>query len=488
MPDQFEKPNYHYWRRLLLGSLCLIVIAAGATSVAGWNEIDRITEAFEQGKELKLGRWLDQAESGDPQTIMLIGSDRRAKTATDGSSGARSDTIMLVRLDPSERATALLSLPRDLKVQIPGYGTDKINAAYSVGGPELTLRTVTKVTGIPINHVVNVNFEGFREAVNALGCPYIDVDRRYFNDNSGYEPDYATIDVKPGYQKLCGHDALDYVRYRHEDTDIVRAARQQEFLRQIKQQIGLTKLFERRQDLLDIFGKYTDSDIRGRANVLSLLKLALASAQHPIREIHFKGSLGPSYVTASSAVMKDLRDDFLGLKATPGPRGHLRPEGGKKDKKKEPVTGLENAEVAGEDQALQLAAMGQKMRKLPAFYPKLRTYGGLYAGPPRYYKIPVGPRGERTWYPAYRMVIKKGLIGEYYGIQGTTWKDPPALRDASETREIGGREYELHFDGDRLRMVAWRTDKGVYWLQNTLLQTLTEQQMMAIATSMRTLG
>jgi hypothetical protein len=85
------------------------------------------------------------------------------------------------------------------------------------------------------------------------------------------------------------------------------------------------------------------------------------------------------------------------------------------------------------------------------------------------------------------MVIKKGIIGEYYGIQGTTWKDPPALRDASEMREINGREYELHYDGDRLRMVAWRTNRGVYWLQNTLLQTLTEQQMLAIATSMRTL-
>ena len=469
---------------MLLGSLCLIVIAAGATSVAGWNEIDRITDAFEQGKQLKLERWLEPGESGEPQTIMLIGSDRRAESTVDDSTGARSDTIMLVRLDPSERATALLSLPRDLKVHIPGYGTDKINAAYSLGGPKLTLRTVTKVTGIPVNHVVNIDFKGFKAAVNALGCPYIDIDRRYFNDNSGYEPDYATIDIQSGYQKLCGQDALDYVRYRHEDTDIVRAARQQEFLRQIKQQIGLTKLFERRQDLLDIFGKYTESDIRGRANVLRLLKLALASAQHPIREIHFKGSIGVSYVTASSAVMRDLREDFLGLKATPGPRGHLKPEGKTKKKKKEPVSGLENAAAAGKDQALQLAAMGQKF---PAFYPRLRTYGALYAGPPRYYKIQVGPKRDRQRYPAYRMVIKKGLIGEYYGIQGTTWKDPPALRDASETREINGREYELHFDGDRLRMVAWRTDRGVYWLQNTLLQTLTVQQMMAIATSVRTL-
>lgn len=480
MPDQFVRPG-NYWKRLLSGALVLLLVAAGVTSIAAWNEIDQLEAAFREGKQLKLERYLESAESGEPQTIMLIGSDKRAESAIGGSGGARSDTIILVRLDPDQKATALLSLPRDLKVMIPGYGTDKINAAYSIGGPKLTLRTVSKVTGIPIHHVVNINFGGFREAVNELGCAYIDIDRRYFNDNSDYGPDYATIDLQQGYQKVCGHDALDYVRFRHEDTDIVRAARQQEFLRQLKQQIGITKLFERRHDLLDIFGKYTDSDIRGRANVLRLLKLALASAQHPIREIHFKGSIGVSYVTASSAVMKDLRDDFLGLKATSGPRGRLK--GDKKDKNA-PVTGLENAEVAGKDQALQLINQGQKF---PAFFPKLRTYGALYAGPPRYYKIPVGKKGARKWYPAYRMVIKKGLIGEYYGIQGTTWKDAPLLRDASETREIGRREYELHFDGDRLRMVAWRTNKGVYWLQNTLLQTLSEQQMLAIAKSMRTL-
>jgi hypothetical protein len=180
--------------------------------------------------------------------------------------------------------------------------------------------------------------------------------------------------------------------------------------------------------------------------------------------------------------MKDLHDDFMGLKATAGPRGKLNRD--RKRKKKEPVTGLENAEAAGKDQALQLAALGQRF---PAFYPKLRTYGGLYAGPPTYYKIPVGKKKDRKWYPSYRMVIKKGLIGEYYGVQGTTWKDAPILREASETREIGGREFELHYDGDRLRMVAWRTDRAVYWLQNTLLQTISEKQMLAIAKSMRTL-
>jgi LCP family protein required for cell wall assembly len=486
LPNDFERPG-NYWKRILAGAAVLISIATGVTSVVAWDEIDSVVSALEKGKRLEgLERILEDPESGDPQTIMLIGSDKRAKTAIGGSGGARSDTIILVRLDPSKKATALLSLPRDLKVRIPGHGTDKINAAYSLGGPKLTLRTVKAVTGIPIHHVVNINFGGFREAVNELGCAYVDIDRRYFNDNSGFGPDYATIDIKPGYQKLCGQDSLDYVRFRHEDTDIVRAARQQEFLRQLKQQIGITRLFTRRKDLLEIFGEYTDSDIRGRAAVLQLLKLAIKSAQHPIREIHFKGSIGASYVEASSSVMADLRRDFLGLKASSGPRGRLKPgSNARKKRKAAPVSGLENAEVAGRDQALQLIGQGQKF---PAYFPRLRTYGGLYAGPPRYYKIPVGKKGSRKWFPAYRMVVKKGLIGEYYGVQGTTWREPPLLRDASETREIGGRKFDLHFDGDRLRMVAWRTNRGVYWLHNTLLQTLSEQQMMAIAKSMRTLS
>ena len=472
---------------MLLGCLSLVVLALGATSVAAWREIDSLVDQFEENPLEGLEEFIEPAKAGQPQTIMLIGSDRRHKDAQDGSSGARSDTIILVRLDPSKKATAMLSIPRDLKVRIPGHGTDKINAAYSIGGPKLTLRTVTAVTGIDVNHVVNINFRGFKDAISELGCPYIDIDRRYFNDNTGPGPDYATIDLKPGYQKVCGQDALDYVRFRHEDTDIVRAARQQEFLRQVKQQIGITKLFQRRKDLLEIFGENTQSDIQGRAAVLRLLKLALASAQHPFREIHFKGSLGASYVTASSAVMRDMREDFLGLKATEGPRGKLKPRGRRRPQTNEPAGfGLENAELEGKDQALQAVGQGAKF---PVMYPKLRLQRAFYAGPPRFYKIPVGKKGKnRRWYGAYRMVIKRDLLGEYYGIQGMTWKDAPIFRDASETRDIDGREYALHYDGDRLRMVAFKTDRAAYYVHNTLLQSLTEKQMLAIAKSMRSLG
>ena len=125
-----------------------------------------------------------------------------------------------------------MSIPRDLKIEIPGFGTEKFNAAYTDGGPKLTLQVVKELTGLPINHVVNVDFLGFVRAVDAIGCVYTDVDRRYYHSNVGVpaEEQYSEIDIQPGYQKLCGKKALEYVRYRHTDTDIVRSARQQDFL------------------------------------------------------------------------------------------------------------------------------------------------------------------------------------------------------------------------------------------------------------------
>ena len=192
---------------------------------------------------------------------MLLGSDKRPKNAKDGGAGmgGRSDTIILVRLDPDKNATALMSLPRDLKVQIPGHGTDKINAAYELGGPKLTLKTVKNTTGLSINHVINVDFQGFRRAIDALGCIYADIDRRYFNDSPGY----AYIDVPAGYQKMCGEEALEYARFRHEDSDLVRGIRQQDLLRAAKQQVGVGNLVKDRDKLLDDLRQV--HDLRRRA-------------------------------------------------------------------------------------------------------------------------------------------------------------------------------------------------------------------------------
>jgi polyisoprenyl-teichoic acid--peptidoglycan teichoic acid transferase len=466
------------WKRLAVGAALVVFASAGATAVAGFKEVDRVVDALKVRPELKLGNELADTDPGEPQTVMLLGSDKRPKGNVEGGVGARSDTIILVRLDPSKNATAMMSLPRDLKVRIPGHGTDKINAAYDVGGPKLTLRTVKALTGLRINHVINVDFRGFWQAVNAIGCVYADIDRRYFNNSPGY----AYIDVEAGYQRMCGRKALQYVRFRHEDNDLVRSARQQDFIREAKQQVGASELFRNRDRLIKIFGRNTTTDagLRTRSEVLRLLKLAVFSVGRPIHEVHFEGQVGPSFVTASSAKVQALAQEFLGVEETPGPRGELRPKG-RRGRKGD--LGLEDATGFGKEQAI-LAVQQGAGRGLPVYYPTMRTKGSLFVGPPRVYKY----RGlDNKVYGGFRIVIKRDLVGEYYGVQGTTWQDPPILDGPSEERRIGNRTFELHYDGDRLRLVAWRTRKAVYWVANTLLQTLSERQMLAIARSTRRL-
>jgi LCP family protein required for cell wall assembly len=478
-------PRPGLWKRLMLGAVLVVFAAAGATAVAAFHEVDTIVDKLKLSPELKLGKGaLSTTDPGRPQTILILGSDKRPKNNTEGAaSDSRSDTIMLVRLDPDKKATAIMSLPRDLKVEIPGHGTDKINAAYSLGGPALTLKTVKAVTKLPINHVINVHFDGFWRAVNAVGCVYADIDRRYYNDSA----EYSYINVQPGYQRLCGTKALQYVRFRHEDTDIVRAARQQDFLRQAKQQITASTLFANQELLMTIFGRNTSTDrqLRTRKEVLRLLKLALGTATRPIQEVTFRGTLGGSYVEATEEQIAEMTDEFLNVEDSPGPRGEStkkikRP---KRRHKLRVVGGLEDATGFGKDQAIQAVQAGAGVT-LPALYPTRRLQGSVYAGPPRVYKLR-GTDGKR--YGAYRMVLQTGRAGEYYGLQGLTWKNPPILEGVTEERRIGKRTYQLAYDGDRLRLVAWHTPKAVYWISNTLLLSLDEKQMLAIARSVRAL-
>src|SRR5207247_10379297 len=294
----------------------------------------------------------------------------------------RSDTMLLVRLDPSKGATAVMNIPRDLKVTIPGHGEDKINAAYAIGGPTLSVKTVRSLLHIPINHVVNVNFGGFRRAVNRLGCVYADIDRKYFNDNNppaGGGFDYATINVPAGYQKLCGQDALDYVRYRHFDSDLVRAARQQDFLRQAKDQVGVSRIFGDREALLKIFGKYTQTDIRGTTAILRLLKLVAQSASHPVQELHFPGDPGPTYVTTTPERLKRAVHDFLNAKGSSGPRGKASPakNAPRRKSSRGVPAGLVLNKTLGEDQAIPLATKVH----FPVYYAKLMAARGNYRTP-----------------------------------------------------------------------------------------------------------
>lgn len=487
--DDSNRPGI--WKKLLLGAFLVIFAAASATAVAAFREVDRVVDALDQNEDLVLGKdVLADTEPGNPQTILLLGSDKRPDDATDGGAGGgqRSDTIILVRLNPDKDATAMMSLPRDLKVEIPGHGVDKINAAYTIGGPALTARTVKRLTGLSINHVINVDFQGFQKAIDSLGCIYSDIDRRYYNDSA----EYAYINIYSGYQQMCGEKALQYARFRHEDSDLIRGIRQQDLLRDAKQQVGALELFDDREELIEIFGKHTtsDGDLKNRAELLTLFKLGVFSVGQPIRHVKFEGDdVGitsgdestPSYVTASDATVKKLAQQFLGVEDTPGPRGTLeRKRKGKVERVAKDPGGLAKDEAGGQQQAIGAIERGLG-GKFPVYYPTVRVGDAQWAGT-RVYRIET-PDGKRK--RSYRMVLKRPYVGEYYGIQGTRWMDPPILDNPTEERKVGKREFELHWEGDRLRLVAWKTPNAVYWVSNTLLQTLSAKQMMAIARSTR---
>jgi LCP family protein required for cell wall assembly len=173
---------------------------------------------------------------------LVVGYDARAGVDGFTATDSRSDTIMLIRADPQTNTLSMLSFPRDLQVPIycdptTAVTVDRINSAWSRCSVRGTLDTVEKLTGIPVNYLITINFHGFKLLVNKMHGVYMQVDHRYINTQGG-PSGFATINLEPGYQKLDGQQALDYVRYRHTDSDLYRLARQQLFLEALKDRLS----------------------------------------------------------------------------------------------------------------------------------------------------------------------------------------------------------------------------------------------------------
>jgi polyisoprenyl-teichoic acid--peptidoglycan teichoic acid transferase len=495
-------------KRGLLAMVLVMAMSATALATTVILEVDDVKNAFlgEGRVQIDIPE-ISRAEAGGARTILLLGSDARYEDKKVGLK-PRSDTILLVRADPSKDAIAVMSIPRDLKVEIPGRGNDKVNAAFEHGGERLTVRTIKKLfedaTGneFPINNVISVEFGSFRRAIDYIGGVYVDIDRDYFNDNSAaatMEQRYATIDVDPGYQKLKGRDALDYVRYRHTDNDFIRAARQQDFLRQARNQAGVRRLVSvgDRKKLARVFGRYftVDKSFRSNKEIFRMLRLALYLIQETpsVNEVRFRADEAPNpqvdtRLYASNGQLRKTVREFMSAEASSKPVQTSKPtaedEASARVRRKRnrnrraDVPGLEEARAQGVDQAV----LADPKLKFPFYFPQLRTTGAAYAGTkPRIYKIR-DEEGKR--HEAYRLVLSKGIAGEYYGVQGMTWKDPPILDSPDQIRHVNGRRTFLYFDGRRLRLVAWKTRRAVYWVSNTLSQSLNRRQMLAIADSL----
>ena len=180
----------------------------------------------------------DGALASKPSLILLLGTDGDKTAAR--ADARRSDSILLVRTDPGRHRLAYLSIPRDLRVDIPGHGTYKINAAFQLGGPALTLKTVRALTGLQPNHVVIVDFDDFRTVIDALGGVEVDVPKPILSNR--FDCPYATEArcqqwqgwrFEKGKQKMNGQRALIYSRVRENrldpsENDLTRGERQQD--------------------------------------------------------------------------------------------------------------------------------------------------------------------------------------------------------------------------------------------------------------------
>jgi LCP family protein required for cell wall assembly len=315
----------------LVGRILLYIVLALAMLIAafggGWYLFAHESVAAIQGrsKDVKASKpYLRVPLPGRATIAMFLGYDRRPNEAANVPS--RSDTIMLVRADPHLHAISMLSFPRDMLVTIhcPGQSPyqDKINAAYSECGSKGTVQTVQALTGLPINYLITVNFTGFKEIVDQLGGVWIDVDRRYLNTNGGRTYDtYATINLWPGYQRLKGWQALDYVRYRHTDSDLYRVIRQQQFVRALKEQIAShidvtsPTVIPRIASIVGSITRNVEAVQGGGGDIdantiLSYAKFALQLPPGHFFQAKINGLTGYSYLTTDPSNLRQAIQDF----------------------------------------------------------------------------------------------------------------------------------------------------------------------------------
>ena len=242
------------------------------------------------------------------QNILLMGSDLRPDT---GEKYGRSDTMMLVHVDPGGNYVSVLSLPRDLRVDLGTHGYQKLNAAYAFGGPTLAITTVQALTGLKVNHFLDIGFEAFSSITTALGGIYIDVDRRYYFEGYGYGP----IDTQPGYQRLAGTQALQFVRWRHDDNyDFGRIDRQQLFLRAAKEQAMRWSMATRIPSVVSLLAKQVTSDL-GTVDALRLSWWGVKLGMGRVKQVNLAttdGYIGGvAWVFATPAAMQTAVDELL---------------------------------------------------------------------------------------------------------------------------------------------------------------------------------
>lgn len=216
-----------------MGSAISAYVKAGSPAD---DNVDADTELVEQ--------------DGERTNVLILGTDARP-----GEENARSDTMLLVSIDPKLDKAAVISIPRDTRVNVPGSPLDKICTANYIGGPELAVKTVEKLMNINIDYYVLADFNGFKKVIDTVGGITIHVPQRMYKPSEG-------IDLYPGTQKLDGYQALAFVRYRdYEFGDIERTTHQQDFLIALADELLQAKTITKLPALIKEVKSFVKTDI-----------------------------------------------------------------------------------------------------------------------------------------------------------------------------------------------------------------------------------
>ena len=602
-PDPPKRGAWHLVAAIFLWTILAALIigaaAGGAAYLKGHQFVDAISPKTKA--DIAAAKRLDLADPSQPTIALVIGTDRRKGFQADLT--GRSDTLILVRADPINKSLSLLSFPRDLitDVKCPGHADvrERINYAFSECGAAGSVETVRALTGLPVNYFVTVNFRGFMDLVNNLGGVWIDVDHRYLCDPTNC-PGVSKINLWPGYQRVNATNALAYVRYRHFDSDIYRNARQQLFLKALKEQISsqlsidtvlqIANAIEHNvvvgrggNKQLDVStlkdylffahglpsGHVFQSRIQGLTGYAELttdpsnISQAVREFVNPdvkspekARDVafgikHRSRALSPKSVTTTvlngngvsgSAANAAYELGQRGYKILTPPSGqpqnaprynyfrttvyydaaqrHSKPAAtqignlfGDADVKPLPptMTTLANGAMAtvvvgqnfhGSIAPAPVDQTPKKARPQVSLNPSLtrsellslRRRVPFRLEVPRFvagfskleFDAPIRAYNIKRGYKAVRVTFATGL-NEYWGIEETNWDEAPALADASFNQRIHKRQFSLYYSGPHLHMVVLRENGATYWVVNTVLDSLTNETMLAIARGLQPL-
>jgi LCP family protein required for cell wall assembly len=593
--------------RILLVTLLVLVSAAAA--VAGGSYLyfhQSVAKVRAHTPGVKVAqKQLEVVAPNAAAIALVVGYDHRM--GKESGLNSRSDTIMLLRADPDTKTISMLSFPRDLETAVvcPGRQdvVDRINYAYERCGAKGTLATVKRLTGLPVNYLITVNFHGFKQIINKLGGVWMDVDRRYYNKNVGTAAtNFADIDLQPGYQRLNATRALEFVRYRHTDSDLYRLARQQQFVRAFKQQVAQNFSITKLPGLISAVTSNVEVGVGGGKSLSgdTVLSYGLFGATLPpghFFQSQIQNVTGYAELQASPDAIRKAVDDFEHPDVE-APKVANAAALGRRIRTKAPppgkttVTVLNGNGVAGAagNAAYQLAQRGYKILEPPNaqeansptqfFHTKIyfdakraeakpaaqalqklvqpadveplpRTLAFRKLDPGSMLMVVVGqtfhneiaqapvhdvPKRQPAYVrsdryaptqvlqplsakvpfrlmvptilerssivdqerPARMYWIKKDEKavrltfrtggGEYWGVQETDWDDAPVLADKSFHHILGdGRAYDFYYSGPKLHMVVLRANGASYWVVNTLLDTLSNETMIAMAKGLKPL-